>query len=232
MTDVPGPIFSVVIPALNEEAGIESTIDSARAAYGDECQILVVDGGSIDRTRDVARGLCRVIVRTGGRGAQMNAGAGEARGDVLVFLHADTHVDGDSGSQILRALEDPDVVGGCHRFRVEPAASRLSRYALLEAGVNLRTRVFRAATGDQVIFVRRKRFHEADGYPEHPLFEDVALVKKLRRIGRFQPLRSRAHTSRRRWERHGFARTVVLHWLLRAAFVAGVKPARLADWYV
>lgn len=161
----------------------------------------------------------------------MNAGAARARGDVLIFLHADTSIEACSGRRIADALSSFGVSGGCHRFRVKPPAARLTRYALLEAGVNLRTRLFRTATGDQAIFARRDRFWEVGGFPDYPLFEDVALVRRLRGVGSFARVDASAHTSRRRWENRGFFRTVALHWILRLAFHFGVRPERLAVWY-
>lgn len=223
--------FSIIIPTLEEEERIEQTIMAAQAAYGEECEILVVDGGSGDRTREVAKRHARVIFEKGGRGAQLNAGAEQATGNVLVFLHADTSVEASSGREIAAVLSSSGVSGGCHRFRVRPPALRFTRYALLEAGVNLRTRLFRTATGDQVIFTRRDRFWEAGGFPDYPLFEDVALVRRLRETGRFQLIDASARTSRRRWENRGFWRTVALHWILRAAFNLGVSPERLSAWY-
>ncbi len=190
-----------------------------------------MDGGSADRTREVAARHARVILKTGGRGAQLNAGAERAAGNVLVFLHADTSVDACSGREIADALSSSGVAGGCHRFRVQPPAARFTRYALLEAGVNLRTRIFRTATGDQAIFARRDRFWEAGGFPDYPLFEDVTLVRRLRGIGRFERVDATARTSRRRWEDRGFWRTVAFHWILRTAFHLGVRPERLSAWY-
>lgn len=162
---------------------------------------------------------------------QLNAGAARAQGDVVVFLHADTSVEACSGRRIADALSSSGVSGGCHRFRVRPPAGRFTRYALLEIGVNLRTRLFRTATGDQAIFARRDRFWKVGGFPDYPLFEDVTLVRRLRRVGSFERVDASAHTSRRRWESRGFWRTVALHWALRTAFHLGVGPQRLAAWY-
>jgi rSAM/selenodomain-associated transferase 2 len=227
---MPSPRYSVVIPTLQEEAHLQRAIESALIAYRDDCEIVVVDGGSTDATRDIARRYGRVLVRSGGRGSQLNAGAARAIGDVLIFLHADTRVEASSGAEIERALRSRSVAGGCHLFRVDPPATSL-RFRLLEAGVNLRSRAFGTATGDQAIFARRGCFEEIGGFPDYPIFEDVTLVRRLRRIGRFELLEVAAHTSRRRWEESGFLRTVALHWLLRGAYRMGVKPRRLARRY-
>jgi rSAM/selenodomain-associated transferase 2 len=225
------PAFSVVVPTLEEEERVERTLRSARRALGDDAELIVVDGGSRDGTREAASGLARVLEAPPRRGLQLDAGARAAAGEILVFLHADTRLEPDSGEAIRTALARPDVAGGCFRFAVDPPSSPGSRYRLLEAAVRLRTRLFRTATGDQAIFTTRETYGRAGGYPDHPLFEDVAFVRRLRRLGRFVPIRARALTSRRRWERDGFWATVARHGLLRLAYGAGVSPERLAAWY-
>lgn len=231
MRDISRPVFSVIVPTLNEEGRVEVTLGRARSALGDDCQLLVVDGGSRDATVERAARHARVLRTEPGRGHQLAVGARAADGQVLVFVHADTQLSPGTGTAILDALEDPAVVGGCCRFGVFPAPDRFERYRLLEWGVNFRTRVLGSATGDQVIFVRRATYDRTDGYPEYPLFEDVALVRQLRRLGRFATIRPVARTSRRRWEVRGFWRTVAQHWALRLAFWLGVSPHWLAARY-
>ena len=231
MSDPTDPFFSVIIPTLNEESTIESCLEQARRALGSGSELIVSDGGSRDSTVRLATPHARVVTGPRGRGTQLNAGARASGGAVLVFLHADTFLQPSVGRSIREILRDASVVGGCCRFAVEPVASPAGRYALLELGVNLRTRLFRTATGDQAIFARRHVFERVGGFPELPLFEDVAFVRLLKRQGAFRPIGAVARTSRRRWERHGFWRTVALHWLLRVANRAGVPPRRLARWY-
>ena len=203
--------FSVVVPTLDEEDRIEGALASARRALGPEAELLVVDGGSRDGTRRRAAGRARVLTAGPGRGAQLDAGARTARGRILVFLHADSRL-------------PPEAA-------LAPPAPPLSRWGLLEAAVRLRTRLFRTATGDQTIFVRRDAYRAAGGVPHWDLFEDVELVRRLREVGRFVPVETTAPTSRRRWERHGFWRTVARHLLLRAGYRLGVPPERLARRY-
>lgn len=223
--------FSVIVPTLNEEAEVGTAIRSATVALGTRVEVIVADGGSHDGTVDVAEPLARVIRCPPGRGRQLHAGATSARGEILVFLHADTELSPDTGERILDALEDPEVVGGCCRLHVRRNGRSSIRYALLERGIDLRTRWLHTATGDQVIFVRRDAYQLAGGFPDLPLFEDVALVRCLRGLGRFVPVDALATTSARRWESAGFMRTVTKHWLLRAAYLARVPPERLARWY-
>lgn len=223
--------FSVVVPALDEEERIGGALRSARRALGPDAELVVVDGGSRDATRRRAARRARVIDAPPCRGAQLDLGARASRGDVLVFLHADTRLPEGAASAIREALAGRDVVAGCFRFSVDPPAPAWSRWTLLEAGVRLRTRLLGSATGDQTIFATRAAYRASGGAPHWVLFEDVELVRRLRGVGRFVPLDRRARTSRRRWERQGFWRTVATHLLLRLGYRLGVPPARLARWY-
>lgn len=223
--------FSVVVPTLDEEDRVAGALASARRALGSEAELLVVDGGSRDATRPRAARRARVLAAGPGRGAQLDAGARASRGRVVVFLHADSRLPPDAADAIRGALDRPDAVAGCFRFALDPPAPPLSRWALLEAAVSLRTRLLRTATGDQTIFASREAYLAAGGAPHWKLFEDVELVRRLRDVGRFVPLATPAPTSRRRWERTGFWRTVARHLLLRAGYRLGVPPDRLARHY-
>src|SRR2546425_611229 len=163
-----------------------------------------------------------------GRARQMNAGAAAARGDVLLFLHADTRLPAGYAQAVAGALADPAVVGG--RFDVRLDAAGLA-YRAIGRLISLRSRLTRVATGDQAIFVRRAVFERLGGYPLVPLMEDVALSRAMKRVGRVACLSETVTTSARRWQRHGVARTVLVMWALRAAYYAGVPPARLARVY-
>lgn len=223
--------ISVIVPALDEERQVTGALRSARAAFGPGAELIVVDGGSADRTRERAASLARVLRAGTCRGEQLDAGARAARGRILVFLHADTRLPADAARALRTALARPGAVGGCFRFTVDPPAEPFSRWQLLEAAVRCRTRWFRTATGDQALFVPREAYRRVGGFPPWPLFEDVELVRRLRRIGRFVPAEAPVRTSRRRWEARGFWRTVAMHLALRAAFGLGIGPERLADLY-
>lgn len=227
------PGLSVVVPALNEAGWIGPTLERARSVLGRDAELVVVDGGSVDDTRDRARdaGADRVLGCEASRGRQLNVGARAARGRVLLFLHADTRLEVGSRRAILEAVAGGADVG-CHRFGVYPPPERFDRWRLLERAVNLRTRIFRTATGDQAIFATRSHLRRAGGFPDQPLFEDVAFVTRSRRAGgRFRILPVTARTSRRRWESAGFLTTVLLHLGLRAGHALRIPPGRLAEWY-
>lgn len=215
------------MPTLDEEHALDATVAAARQPG--LLEIIVVDGGSRDNTVDVARACADRVLRGGrGRAAQMNTGAAAARGDVLLFLHADTHLPPGCHQAIMRALAPDDVVGG--RFDLRLDATGIP-YRIVERMISLRSRLTRVATGDQAIFARRSVFERLGGFPPLPLMEDIAFCRALKRAGRIACLRERVVTSARRWQRHGVVRTVLLMWMLRAAYYAGVSPARLARAY-
>jgi rSAM/selenodomain-associated transferase 2 len=219
--------ISVVIPALNEEDSLAATVASARGPQVRE--VIVVDGGSSDRTLALAERLAdRVLAGPRGRAVQMNAGAAAAGGDVLLFLHADTRLPENFAAAVLFALGDPGAVGGRFDVWLQPSSPLL---ALTSALINLRSRLSRIATGDQAIFVRRGVFEDLGGFPPLPLMEDVAFSRSLKRAGRIVCLRERVISSSRRWQRDGVVRTILLMWSLRLLYFCGVSPARLRRVY-
>ena len=213
---------------LDEAAGIEACLAPLQAMRARGAEVIVVDGGSGDATCSLAAPLAdRVLEAARGRARQMNAGAAAARGDVLVFLHADTLLPAGADGLIAAALAGGAPWG---RFDVRIAGtSALLR--VVAASMNLRSRLSGIATGDQAMFVRREAFEAAGGFPEIPLMEDVALSRQLKRAGRPACLRERVVTSARRWERHGTLRTIFLMWRLRLAYALGADPHALAHRY-
>jgi rSAM/selenodomain-associated transferase 2 len=189
-----------------------------------------VDGGSRDATTAVAARFPRVrlLESPRGRARQMNAGAGTARGEVLLFLHADTRLPDGALAAVEAAIKDPGVVGG--RFDVDFDNAR-AVFRMIAWFMNVRSRWSGISTGDQAIFVRRDVFEAMDGYPEMPLMEDVELCRRLKRRGWLVPLRLTVTTSARKWEREGALRTILLMWALRFLYSAGVSPIQLYRWY-
>lgn len=223
--------LSVIVPVLDEAAEIEETLRVARAALGSDVEWIVADGGSRDGTAERAAPYARVVRGAAGRGPQMSAAARAARGDILLFLHADTHLSVGARDALERALTDPAVVGGAFRFALRGPLARRAAGRLLTAWIRARGRVFRSATGDQAIFCRRAAFEAVGGYPPWPLFEDLELFRRLKKVGRVVLLSAAAATSDRRWREHGVWRTIVRHGVLRAAYHAGADPVRLARAY-
>jgi rSAM/selenodomain-associated transferase 2 len=221
--------LSVVIPVLDEAANIERLLRDLGERWPD-AEALVVDGGSRDGTLAVVarHASVRGLTARAGRARQMNAGAQAARGDVLLFLHADTRLPDRALEAVELALRDPTVVGG--RFDVRFDSPRVIMRMVAEF-MNVRSRLTRIATGDQVIFVRRTVFEALGGFPEIPLMEDVEFSRRLKRAGRLACLRLRVTTSARKWDREGPLRTIALMWLLRFLYACGVGPARLHRYY-
>jgi rSAM/selenodomain-associated transferase 2 len=219
--------ISVIVPALNEEHVIAANIEALKclAPY----EIIVVDGGSDDGTRDIcARSGVTVLSSGRGRARQMNLGAEQARGDVLLFLHADTRLPASALSDIAESLGDSRYVGG--RFDIELDGERWM-LKVIGRMISYRSRISRVGTGDQAIFVRRDIFQRMGGYLDVPLMEDIALCRALKRRGKIACLRSRVITSARRWENDGVWRTIVRIWILKLLYLAGVSPSRLKRFY-
>jgi rSAM/selenodomain-associated transferase 2 len=198
--------------------------------------VIVVDGGSRDRTVEIARNEADAVVTAPrGRAIQMNAGAAVARGEILLFLHADTLLPRGSVFAVLDALRDPAVVGGAFRVRLAPSsgAGWYVRATLAITGrmIGARGAVSRSYSGDQAIFVRAEAFRAVGGYPEIPLMEDVELSRRMRRAGKTVLLPLRVETSGRRWEAWGPFRTVLFMWRLRIGHLLGRSPSQSAEAY-
>ncbi len=227
----PGDLkISVVLPVLNEREGLPRTIAHLRSEPWVH-EIIVADAGSTDGTREWLQQQEQLIVLDAhrGKGPQINAGASVATGNVLLFLHADSLLPSDAGKQIRKILDAEKNAGGC--FCVRFAETRPRSLRLVSAGINLRTRRTRTATGDQAIFVRRDVFERAGGCPDWPLFEDVELVRRIKKCGAFGVVRSAVTISPRRYIRHGILKTACLIYGLRLAFWAGVSPFMLKKWF-
>ncbi|MFW5972791.1 MAG: TIGR04283 family arsenosugar biosynthesis glycosyltransferase [Bacteroidota bacterium] len=226
MTEKSGTaLISVVIPALNEASCIERTL---RAIPLDESpvEMIVVDGGSTDGTPEIAARLARVIRGDRGRARQMNAGAAEARGDILLFLHADTLLPDGALAAIRNALDDPSVEAGAFRLRFDERTPMLRLYSLC---TSLPTS--RLCFGDRGLFVRRSAFEAVGGFPDIPIFEDAEIVRLLHRRGGFRLLKPAVITSARRFIGNGTIRQQLLNIALVLYFLGGGDPSRATRFY-
>lgn len=219
--------LSIIVPVLNEAPGIARFLAGLSELRAHGAQLIVVDGGSSDGTPALAAPFVDVVVHAkGGRAIQMNAGAAQARGEALLFLHADTVLPPDALELITTALSD------FHwgRFDVRFDGTHPSM-AMIATMMNLRSCITGIATGDQAMFIRRETFSRLDGFAEIPLMEDIELSRRLKRFGRPACLHQRVTTSSRRWEKQGVWRTIFLMWRLRLAYFFGADPRKLAMAY-
>ena len=222
-------MISIIIPVLNEEAHLGSCIEAVRQNDA-SCEIIIVDGGSFDRTIEIAESFqgVKVMKTPKGRGLQMNAGAFSAAGDILLFLHADTTLEDGWGRAIASAVKDSSLAGGAFTFAIKNPAKK---YRAVEQWVKFRCLLFRLPYGDQAIFVKREVFQKLGGYKNIPLMEDVDLVERMKRLGRIVILETRALTSERRWGRKGLIYTAVLNQWIMFLYKIGVSPQKLARLY-
>lgn len=220
--------LSIVIPALNEADELPETLRRARA-LPEVCEIILVDGGSSDRTRELAAASdCLVLTAPASRGGQMRLGAARATGDVVLLLHADTWLPPEAGRAALDALRDPRIVGGgfWKTFRQPHWLMRGSRLRCA-----LRLWFGGRILGDQAMFIRRAALDRIGGVPDLPLMEDIELCRRLRSLGRLQLADATVSTSTRRFRKLGVLRTYLRmthvslrHWL-------GAKPEELRNLY-
>lgn len=220
--------LSIIVPVYNEEAGIAAFLQQLQAHVGDAVELLFVDGGSSDSTVAIIRSLGFVCLQgPRGRAQQMNFGAEHASGDYLLFLHCDTILPSTFTEDFsnARASRSP---WGFFRLRL---SGRKTAFRVIERAISWRSTVSGVGTGDQAIFVSRELWSRVGGYRDLALMEDVDLCKRLRAYDKPVVIPSPVHTSSRRWEQSGVAKTVALMWALRLGFYLGVDDKMLARWY-
>lgn len=221
--------LSIIIPMLDEAAGIEHTLRVLVPMRARGVEVIVADGGSRDGSQELATALADVVIAAPrGRALQMNAGASAARGEILLFLHADTTLPDGADALILKAIADDGRVWG--RFDVT-IQGRSRMLPVIAAMMNLRSRLTGIATGDQAMFATRTAFFAAGAFPAQPLMEDIALSKSLKVLSAPACLRQRAMTSGRRWESRGVWTTILLMWSLRLRYWCGAPAETLAKAY-
>lgn len=218
--------LSIIIPTLDEGGSLERTL---KALQTEPREIIVVDGGSRDGTVEIARQYTpHVLISRRGRGRQQHKGACHSKGDLLLFLHSDTLLPLGFESMIREALIDPRVTFGAFRLSIDPPRPAFRFIALM---ANFRSQFLKMPYGDQALFMRRSDYFRVGGFKDIPLMEDVDMVQRLNKIGRFKLTRCRVKTSARRWEKEGILCGTLRNWSLIGRYLLGTPPHRLRRHY-
>jgi rSAM/selenodomain-associated transferase 2 len=219
--------ISIIIPALNEELVLASTLESTRSSR--PLEVVLVDGGSIDGTQKVAGPYgVKILFSAPGRARQMNRGAAAASGSILLFLHADTRLPRHFDRYVCEALSCPTVVAGAFELGIDAPNPSLR---WIERMANWRSRRLHMPYGDQAIFVRARLFRSIGGFPELPIMEDFELMRRLRKLGHIAIIPQPALTSARRWQVNGILRTTLINQIAIFSYFLGISPARIAYWF-
>ena len=219
--------FSIIIPVLNEAAGIQQHLQALQPLRK-QCEIIVADGGSQDGTVTIAEPLSdQIFTAPKGRARQMNAGADLATGEILLFLHADTLLPDNALSLIQQGFRKGSCWG---RFDIHLTGSK-PMLKVIARMMNWRSRLTGIATGDQALFMGRHAFNEVGGFTDIPLMEDIALCNKLKQLGKPLCLTAKVNSSGRRWEQFGVIKTIFLMWWLRLLYCFGFSPKQLSRLY-
>jgi len=220
--------ISIITPILNEAQQIVPFLEGLRGR-GETREHIFVDGGSSDQSCQLLEQYpVKVLSSAPGRGLQQNAGARAASGEILLFLHCDTTLPRAFTAHIQKTLNEPGRVAGAFSLAINHPGWP---YRLIEKGTNIRSRLCSLPYGDQAIFVKRRAFEQAGGFPDQPILEEIVLLRRLRQLGSIGLNEERAVTSARRWERLGILRTTIINQIMLSGFFLGVSPQRLARLY-
>jgi rSAM/selenodomain-associated transferase 2 len=225
------PDYSIIVPVLNEEDGIQSLVQHLKdIAAGESVEFIVVDADPAGSTiNKIQFGEAVKLLSPRGRGIQMNRGADAARGAVLLFLHADTFLPQNALGHIKKALIDDTCVGGAFDLGIDSGRILLRLTAWC---ASLKHRMTRVPYGDQTIFIRSDYFHDIGGYREAPLFEDVELMRRIKKLKKkITIIRHSTITSPRKWEEGGALYTILRNWTLQALYLLGASPEFLVKYY-
>jgi rSAM/selenodomain-associated transferase 2 len=221
-------LISIIIPVLNEAAIIQKTL--GQLTGNPQVEIIVVDGGSGDRTVELARQMAVTVITVAnlGRAAQMNAGAAIAGGKYLLFLHVDTKLPLNYWELVEKTLTRSRVIAGAFELGIDSAAKSLR---LVEFSVKLRSHFCSLPYGDQAIFLTKKVFLEIGGFPNLAIMEDFELMQRLKRQGKIAIAPAKVITSPRRWQNLGVWRTTLINQLIIIGYYLGISPVKLKAFY-
>ncbi len=220
-------MISIIIPTLNEEETIGYTLNSLVGCL--ECEIIVVDGGSVDKTVQIAQSFhIKTCLSPPSRALQMNRGALEAKGNILLFLHADTLIPKDFEKHIYKVLHGNDVIAGAFELGIDYPKKRAR---IVEKVANWRSRFLQFPFGDQAIFIKKKNFLKYEGFDEVDFLEDLKFISRLRNHGKIGIAQAKVVTSGRRWKKLGVFKTTLLNQIILAGYLLGFSIPRLKKLY-
>ena len=222
---------SIIIPVLNEAPLINGIIDHLHSLEGDEIkEIIIVDGDPEGLTlKAISHDDVRQLKSSRGRWIQMNEGAKNAKGNMLLFLHADTELPLDAMRLIATAMKDKRYVAGAFDLGIK---SERFVFRAIESAASLRSRITRIPFGDQAIFVRKNYFDEIGGYKDIPIMEDVEIMERIKKRGdKIFIIPQKVHTSSRRWEQEGILHCTLRNWFLQILYLLRISPHRLSQFY-
>ena len=229
--EVSKPRISIIIPTLNEAENLPLVLETL--SYAKDIEVIIVDGGSSDQTVAIAQTQTKVselklITGASGRAKQMNLGASEARGEILLFLHGDTVLPPNFDLEICSILAKPATVAGAFKLKI---AGKGWGLRLVEWGVNRRSQLWQMPYGDQAIFINTARFQKLGGFANLAIMEDFEIMLRLKKQGRITISPLTVTTSGRRWQKLGIFSTTLINQIMILGYLWGVKPAKLAQWY-
>jgi uncharacterized protein len=220
--------ISVIIPTLDEALILDQTLTEIDRHSPHE--VIVADGGSRDGTLDIAgKFSVRIVTSPPGRALQMNAGAETAKGDLLLFLHADSRMTADSFHKMVEVMERGNALGGAFSLSIESEKPSLK---LISTLATLRSKYLHLVYGDQAIFVKTQVFREMGGFASLPICEDLDFFRRLQKKGPTVLLKEKALTSARRWRTEGVVFTTLRNMVIAVLFLLGFPPKMLSKWYL
>ncbi len=219
-------MISVIIPILNEAKILEKTLTHLQPQLENH-ELIIVDGGSTDESVQIAEKYGKVIFSERGRAKQLNAGAAAAKGDILVFLHADVQLESGAFKAVESTLSSGYVGGGF----LQKIDGKSLLYRIIEITANMRGKYLKVFYGDSGIYVRRDDFQHIDGFPDVPIMEEMGFSKALRKLGKTKMIKPRIHISARRWKKNGIVRTTTKNWFITFLYFMGFSLERIAELY-